>query len=147
MKTLIIYQSIHHGNTEKIAKKIAEVLGADLKKPNEVKPEDLAAYDLIGFGSGIYFVRYHASVLRFLKNLPDMAGKKAFCFSTHGNKMKGWNLGFIKLLAQKGFKVVGDFECQGFDTWGPFKLIGGTGKGLPNDNDLSLAAEFAKSIM
>ena len=30
------YESIHHGNTEKVARAIAEVLGADLKKANEV---------------------------------------------------------------------------------------------------------------
>ncbi|MBP2031888.1 flavodoxin [Clostridium algifaecis] len=34
MKTLIIYESIHHGNTERIGKKLAEILNADMVKAN-----------------------------------------------------------------------------------------------------------------
>jgi flavodoxin len=149
MKTLIIYQSIHHGNTEKVARKIAEVLGADLKKPNEVKPEDLANYDLIGFGSGIYFTKFHVSILNFINALPDMAGKKVFTFCTHGSSIYppgGWNKKIQAILKQKGFEAVGSFQCQGFDTFGPFKWIGGLCKGRPNENDLSAAAQFAEGL-
>jgi flavodoxin len=149
MKTLIIYQSIHHGNTEKVAKKIAEVLGADLKKPNEVKPEDLANYDLIGFGSGIYFMKFHVSILNFINALPNMAGKKVFSFCTHGSPFfppGGWNKNFQAMLQAKGFAVVGGFQCEGFDTWGPFKLFGGLCKGRPNEKDLDRAAKFAEGL-
>jgi len=61
MKTLIICQSIHHGNTMKVAKVIAEELNADLKKPSEIKLKDLDKYNLIGFGSGIYDGKHHAT--------------------------------------------------------------------------------------
>lgn len=147
MKTLIIYMSIHHGNTKKIAEKIGEVLGAELKKPNEVKPDELGNYDLVGFGSGIYFGKFHALILKFIDSLPDMAGKGAFVFSTHGSSMEGYNKGFIKILTQKKFKVLGDYDCQGFDTFGPFKLIGGLAKGHPNENDLKRAGEFAEKLL
>jgi flavodoxin len=146
MRTLIICQSIHHGNTKKVAEAMAKVLDAEVKLPSEVKVEDLANYDLIGLGSGIYFGRFHVSMLKLVKGLPDMADKKAFAFSTHGNKAKGWNKGFIKLLSGKGFNVLGDYECIGFDTWGPFKLIGGMGKGHPNEEDLNEAAAFAEKL-
>jgi flavodoxin len=149
MKTLIIYQSIHHGNTEKIAKKIAEVLGADLKKPNEVKPEDLANYDLIGFGSGIYFSKFHASMLKFIASLPEMSGKKAFSFCTHGSPLYppgGWNKKTAALLKNKVFNVLGVFQSPGFDTFGPFKLFGGLCKGRPNEKDLANAAKFAEGL-
>lgn len=125
---------------------MAETLGAELKLPSEVGIESLKGYDLIGFGSGIYFGRFHASMLKLAKSLPDMGSKKAFVFSTHGNKAKGWNNGFIKLLSGKGFNVIGDFECQGFDTWGPFKLIGGMGKGHPDEQDLNEATAFAEKL-
>jgi len=59
MKTLIIYVSFHHGNTLKIANEIAEVINADMVKPNEIKIENILSYDLIGFGSGIYFMKHH----------------------------------------------------------------------------------------
>jgi len=147
MKTLIIYMSVHHGNTEKIAGKIGEVLDAELKRAEEAKPEELVNYDLIGFGSGIYFGKFHDSILKFIDSLPDMAGKKAFVFSTHGSPAKGHNKEFIKILTQKNFKVLGDYECQGFDTYGPFGLIGGLAKGHPNDDDLKKAAEFAEKLL
>ncbi|HTX86542.1 MAG TPA: flavodoxin family protein [Candidatus Nanoarchaeia archaeon] len=146
MKTLIIYQSIHHGNTEKIAKKIGEILDADLKKPDEVKPEDLANYDLIGFGSGIYFSKFHASILKFVDSLPVQDGKKAFIFFTHGAPSGGAGKKFISQLKSKNFSLVGEFGCRGFDTFGPFKIFGGLAKGRPNEKDLSDAAAFAEGL-
>jgi len=146
MRVLIIYQSIHHGNTEKIAKKIGEVLGADLKKPNEVKPEDLANYDLIGFGSGIYMGKFHASMLKFIDTLPELAGKKVFLFCTHGAPKVNWANAIEEKFKEKNFNLIGKFACRGFDTFGPFKLFGGLAKGRPNEKDLSAATAFAEKL-
>jgi flavodoxin len=147
MKTLIIYQSIHHGNTEKVARKIGEVLGADLKKPGEIKPEDLANYDLIGFGSGIYAWNFHRSILKFIDSLPEMSGKKAFIFFTHGSKApENYASSILKKLEEKHFSFVGQFDCQGWDTFGPLALFGGMGKGLPNEADLAGACKFAEGL-
>ena len=63
MKILIVYMSYHHMNTEKIARAMAEVTGATLAKADEVDPGDLAVYDLIGLGSGIYGGKHHTSIL------------------------------------------------------------------------------------
>ena len=41
-------------STEKIAKAMAETMNAKLVKVEDAQAEDLADYDLIGFGSGIY---------------------------------------------------------------------------------------------
>ena len=49
MKTAIIYASVHHGNTKKIIDEIA--------RTSEV--------DLIGFASGVYYGKFHQSVLKF----------------------------------------------------------------------------------
>ncbi|MDD5527792.1 MAG: flavodoxin family protein [Patescibacteria group bacterium] len=147
MKTLIIYESIHHGNTEKVAKKIAEILEADLKRPHEVVLANLKDYDLIGFGSGIYFWKFHASINKFIDSLSDMSGKKAFIFFTHGSPIPLlYAQKTIKKLKSKNFVITGKFDCIGFDTVGPFKLIGGTGKGRPNEKDLSRAAAFAERL-
>ena len=42
-------------NTGKVAKVMAETMNATLKKVGEVRPEDLAGYDLVGIGSGSLF--------------------------------------------------------------------------------------------
>jgi len=62
MKTLIIYNSTHHGNTKKIAKVMTEILNAELVKSDEVDITTLSKYDLIGFGSGIYYGKHHKSL-------------------------------------------------------------------------------------
>jgi flavodoxin len=46
-------------NTGKVAKVMAETMNATLKKVGEVRPEELAGYDLVGIGSGSLF-RGHA---------------------------------------------------------------------------------------
>lgn len=50
MKILLICISIHHGNTDKIAKEMAGILNAELLKPNEIGVNTFSKYDLIGFG-------------------------------------------------------------------------------------------------
>ncbi len=52
MKSLIVYASVSHGNTEKVARTIGEVLGADVMDAKVVDPTVIQTYDLIGFGSG-----------------------------------------------------------------------------------------------
>ena len=58
MKTLLVLYSYHHHNTEKIAKVFAKVLDAEIKTPQEIKPDELQEHDLIGFGSGIYSAKH-----------------------------------------------------------------------------------------
>jgi flavodoxin len=130
-----------------VAKKIAEVLGADLKKPNEVTVADLAKYDLIGFGSGIYSSKFHASVLNFINELPDMAGKKAFVFFTCSLVVKPFSENIINELKKKNFNIIGDFGCQGGSTWHPFGFTLNVFKGHPNEKDLLAAEKFAKKLV
>ena len=40
-KVLIIYQSVHHGNTKKVAEAIGDTLEAKLYKPDEVDVKSL----------------------------------------------------------------------------------------------------------
>ena len=58
MRTAIVYASVHHGNTEKLVKSIAEECQVDLidavKQPNA----DMNSYDMIGFASGIFFQNF-----------------------------------------------------------------------------------------
>jgi len=150
MKTLIIYISIHHGNTKKIVKAMAKVIGAELVKPYQVDVNALAKYDLIGFGSGIYYHKHHESLLKLVERLPELKGKKTFIFSTSGMSKK-WHFSDFhnplkEELLEKGFNIIGEFDCRGWDTYGPFKLIGGISKGRPNEKDLKEAKNFASKL-
>jgi flavodoxin len=146
MKTLIVYKSIHHGNTEKIGKAMAECLNADLIKSDDVNVNNLMDYDLIGFGSGIYYGKFHKNILDLIEMLPNLPDKKAFVFSTSGQGKIEYNKSIEQKLKEKDFKVIGSFACKGYDTFGPFKLIGGISKARPNNNDIQKAKEFAAKL-
>ena len=72
MRKAIVYASVHHGNTEKLVKGIAEECQVDLIDAVKQPDADLCCYDMIGFASGIYFSKFHQSILGFVKkNLTD----------------------------------------------------------------------------
>jgi flavodoxin len=146
MKTLIVYASVHHQNTEKVAKAMAEELGADLVPVGEAQPETLTAYDLIGFGSGIYGGKFHKTLLQFVKGLPAVTGKQSFIFSTRGAGEGRGHAALKEMLVDRGFSIAGEFSCKGWDTVGPLKLFGGINKGRPNAEDVEDARVFARGL-
>jgi flavodoxin len=149
-KLLVIYNSVHHGNTEKIAKAMIDVLEAKLVKLQEVDVDTIVDYDLIGFGSGIYVGKHHKSILKLIDRMPSQKNKKSFIFSTSGMKEGGifnrFNKPLKEKLSEKGFRIIGEFSCRGYDTYGPFRIIGGVNKGRPNDQDLKKAEDFAAEM-
>ena len=147
MRTIIVYTSVAHGNTEKVAKAMAEASGAELTRTGEITPEALSRYDTVGFGSGIYNGRHHQNIFDLVAGLPASFDKKAFVFSTSGYGTTKPNQKLIKALEGKRFKISGDFACKGFDTAGINKLYAGAAKGRPNEEDLQGARNFAKKFI
>jgi flavodoxin len=142
--------SYHHNNTEKIAKVFARVLDAPIKTPQQINPEELEKYGLIGFGSGIYGDKHHEVLLDHIDELPQVNNKNAFIFSTSAltNKAKVVkDHSFLKeKLQSKGYMIVGDFQCRGFNTNSFMKFFGGMNKGRPNAEDLKNAEAFAMNL-
>lgn len=143
MRTAIVYASVHHGNTEKLVKRIAEECQVDLIDAVKQPDVDLSSYNMIGFASGIYFSRFHQSILEFVeKNLPD--DKKIFLICTYGGSANYKSI--EQILDKKHASVVGKFGCKGYDTFGPFKLVGGIAKGHPNEEDMKKRSGLRKRI-
>lgn len=147
MKNLIIYISIHHGNTEKVAKAMAEVLNAELVKVYDVDITALSKYDLIGFGSGMYSKKPHKDLLSLVDKLPVLKNKKAFIFYTSGGDKSDSDRELREKLLAKGFDIIGAFSCPGWDTWGPLRFFGGIYEGRPNKEDLEKARNFANNLL
>ena len=150
MKSLLVLYSYHHNNTEKIAQVFAKVLDAQIKTPQQVTLEELQEYSLIGFGSGIYGAKHHKYLLDLADKLPQVANKKAFIFSTSGiageaKVAKDHSL-LREKLQSKGYQIVDEFGCKGFNTNSFLKLFGGMNKGRPNAEDLKNAEEFASHL-
>ena len=143
MKTAIVYQSIHHGNTKKLVDAIAQSHDVDLIDARAQKQADLGQYDLIGFASGIYGWRFHRNVLEFARNnLPQ--GKRVFFLCTYGGRANTKSIAAV--AREKSAVIAGEFGCRGFDTFGPFKLIGGIAKGRPSQADLENARRFFEGL-
>ncbi len=144
MKAIIIYASTHHGNTRKVVEAIAKEYDVETIDATAVKEKDLSGYDLIGFASGIYAGRFHQAIQKFAKNnLP--ANKKIFFLSTSAMN-KDFSASMKDALKGKDAQILGYFSCFGYNTFGPFKLIGGTSKGHPNEEDIKNALTFYRNL-
>ncbi|MFX1507294.1 MAG: flavodoxin family protein [Promethearchaeota archaeon] len=150
MQTLVVVKSIHHKNTEKVAKVFAKVLDAEVKMPEEVNPAELHEYNLVGFGSGIYSDKHHKSLLNLADRIPHVINRNAFIFSTSAmmdkDKVAKDHSVLRKKLQFKGYKIVDEFTCKGFNTNSFLRFLGGMNKGRPNAEDLKHAEEFALNL-
>jgi flavodoxin len=143
----VVFASRHHGNTQRVAETMARAIGADLFDARTTEPRSLTTYNLIGFGSGIYFGRPHLAIRRLVLDLPS-GNQRVFVFSTSGLPFlsRFWHRGLTRTISQKGYQLVGEFSCRGWDTVGPLRLIGGLNRQHPNEDDLNRAAVFARSL-
>lgn len=145
-KTAIIYASVHHKNTERLLKEAVKNLNIDLLTVKEAESADLSPYEAVGFASGIYAGKLHASVYRFIKNREQALPRKCFILCTSGMGKGFFAKRCSAYLRQKGFEVLGSFECKGFDTFAFFKLFGGIAKNHPDEKDVQNAAAFLKKL-
>lgn len=145
MKTAIVYYSQHHGNTKKLIDALAADHDVTAIDAAQVTQADLTPYDAVGFASGIYFSKFHKTVLEFAeKNLPD--GKPVFFLYTCGANKDTYTKAIAEAAQKHQAKVLGQFGCLGYDTYGPFKLIGGIAKGHPDPQDLENLRTFYESL-
>ncbi|MCM6773540.1 flavodoxin family protein [Nocardia sp. CDC159] len=149
MRAVIVCVSVSHGNTRRVAEVMGQVLGAAVVEPEQIDPADLATYDLVGFGSGVFNMNLHPRLRRFVRSLPEGQRHKAFVFTSSGfpePPFRRYLRAFARLVGSKGFEVVGSFSCRGLDTWAPFKPFGGVKKGRPDVADFAAAQRFAEGL-
>ena len=145
MKCCIAYASTHHGNTKKVVEAIAKEFDVEIVDVTKTREKNLHDYDLIGFASGIYAAQFAQQVRNFAQiNLPQ--NKKIFYIMTSAMN-RDFSKSMEEAVSAKNPIVVGKFSCHGYNTFGPFKLIGGTSKGHPDENDLNNAVEFFRSLI
>ena len=46
----------------------------------------------------------------------------------------------------KKARILGTYGCSGYDTFGPFKLVGGLKKGHPDAKEIGEAVQFYRSL-
>jgi flavodoxin len=141
--------------TEKVTEAMAEAMSATLAKVEDVQPEALADYDLIGFGSGIYGYKHYQTLLELMEKTPPM-DKRAFVFSTAGNSRERHHTLIKEKLAEKDCTVSRECSCLGqfagalrfnLNVNGPLAFIAGKNKGYPDEKNRENAHAFARGLL
>ncbi len=147
MKTAIVYYSKHHGNTRKLLDRIqSEDPDVVLLDVTEQPHADLAAFDRIGFASGIYYSSFARQILSYADaHLPE--GREVFFIYTHGAPFGDFLKAIRRTTEKKRCRELGSYHCQGFDTFGPFGLVGGIAKGHPTEEEIEGAAAFYRQLV
>jgi flavodoxin len=146
-RALLVLFSYHHQSTEKVAKAMASALGCEIAWPQDVDPDALLDYDLVGFGSGIYDDKHHQSLLELAESMAPADGGNAFLFSTSfDTDLRKVGQALRERLEAKGYAIVGEYNSAGFNTNSFLKWFGGLNKGRPNADDLARAESFAREL-
>ena len=107
-EVIIIYESIYHGNTIKIAKAMSQKLNCRVITGDEAEKIDLSKYKIVGLGSGIYFTSHHPKIINIAKSMDSQ--QKAFIFSTHGAPLLGkYHHKLKEVLIGQGVELLGEF--------------------------------------
>lgn len=146
-KAILFYYSIHHENTKTIAEAAAKATDARIVRIPAKEEFDISEYDLVGFASGVYMSEFGKPIREFAEGLEGLDGKSCFTLYTCGAPAGEFDGAFVTLLKKRGASVVGRHHCRGFDTFGPFKLVGGIAKGHPTAKEIDAAAAFVAGLM
>ena len=145
-KTVIIYASTHHGSTFKLVEAIADKYDITLIDATTQSEADLSEFDLIGFASGIDFGKFYDSVEQFLtNNLPE--NKQVFFLYTCAKTSNSFTSSVKEKALMKGAEVLGEYGCKGYNTYGPWKLIGGMNKNHPDSDEINGAVQFFEMLI
>ncbi|MDR2742785.1 MAG: flavodoxin [Treponema sp.] len=128
------------GNTEKVARAIAEALGVEavsLAGPGAAAIEEET--DVLFLGTAIYAFGIDDRVVSFIQKLDKAGVKNVVAFSTSA-LVNSARSRIKKLLPEKGVPL----SDKAFHCWGEFKF---TRKGHPNPADLERAKAFAKAVV
>ena len=151
MKALVVYDSLY-GNTEKVAKAIADAVGGEAKPVGEVDPSKLNSLDLLIVGSPTHRGRSSTKMHQFLNTVPARALKnvEVAAFDTR-NEITGRGIGarllravapfaaprIAKALKSKGGKLIA--KPEGF--------IVEAREGPLKEGELSRSSTWARGIM
>lgn len=144
-KIIIIYASMHHENTYKLVKAISDKYKVEMIDATKHTDVNLQEYDVIGFASGIDFGKFYEAIENFAKvNLPNK--KQVFFLYTCAMERKGFTDSMKEIAMEREATILGEYGCKGYNTYGPWKLIGGMNKNHPNECEIMSAVKFFEKI-
>jgi hypothetical protein len=108
-------------------------------------------FDCTGFGAGIDSGRHYHELLKFARILEPVVNKDCYIFSTNGvtGKKKIYNdyHALRDILEAKGYKVLREFGCRGFNTNFFLKYFGEINRSHPDAADIKNAKIFTGAFL
>ena len=150
MKALIAYFS-QTGNTRQVAEAVGRGLSDEgcesitVRPIEKVGPEEWRDYDLFVLGTPVFYYKEPANVRAWIRGLAPRDLAPAFTFITHGGNPTNTLRRLARLLRPKGARVLGSFECFGYDTY-PIYLKSFRQWDHPDAEELAAAAEFGRAV-
>ncbi len=145
MNAVIVYGSHHHGNTEKLVRHLAARYPITLVDAEQMQEAELSQYDLVGFASGVDFGKFYPAVTELARFLRP--GQKLFALYTCARDNKSYGEEIRQIAGVMDCTFLGKFGCKGYNTYGPWKLIGGMNKNRPSQEELAQAETFFAGIL
>ena len=143
---LILYKSVHHGNTRRVVQFLVQQTGADAADIGQHPLPDPAHYRLIILASGICFQSMHQAIHAYIEKT-DLSGKPVLLLYTCGLHFKSYARKTVKLLLKKKAECLEVCHCRGYDTYGLFGKIGGIARSHPTKEDMNrIFASAQKAI-
>jgi len=150
-KCLIVYFS-QTGSTARAVERIATGLrasGFEVRACNikDQKPPDVHGYEVLGIGFPVYAFKPPLNVCDYVSRLPDLEGRPAFVFLTHGTHRFNAADSIRRELVRKKAKEVGYFHCRGADFYLQYLKLGYLfSADHPTAEELASAETFGREI-
>ena len=135
MKVAVRYYT-KTGNTEKLAKAVADTVGAKALPISEAITEPV---DILFLGNSYYAFSIDPEVRNFVRSLDSSKVKRIVNFGSAAMLNSTW-----KKVKAEADQVGIEMDDREFHCKGEFK---GLHKGRPNEQDLTKAAAFARKIV
>ena len=145
MKALIVYDSVY-GNTEKIARAIAEAItpSGEVKVlgVGEANPSELASIDLLIVGSPTHAGRPTPAVQALLNKVPKLQGINVAAFDTRITTK------LVRVFGYAAGRIAGNLKRKGGTLIAsPVGFFVTGGKGPLKEGELERAAGWAKGFL
>ena len=83
----------------------------------------------------VYCSQQHGNTKKILDAIAGY-DKDVFFIATAGNPIEHNFNSIVSATKEKYCNEIGRYQCAGFDTFGPFKLVGGLQKGHPTEEEM-----------
>jgi len=145
MKALIVYDSVY-GNTEKIARAIAEAITPSnevkVVQAGEANPSELASIDLLIVGSPTHGGRPTPAVQDLLNKVPKLQGINVAAFDTRSQSK------LAKVFGNAAGRIARNLEKKGGNLIAsPEGFFVTSSKGPLKEGELERAAGWAKGML